>query len=41
VACPRCGSRRTRMVSWFGGTACKAAYTCAACGEPFELFKAI
>jgi len=41
VACPRCGSRRTRMVSWFGGTACKASYTCAACGEPFELFKAI
>jgi ring-1,2-phenylacetyl-CoA epoxidase subunit PaaD len=39
VRCPRCGSRRTRLVSQFGGTACKASYSCAACGEPFELFK--
>jgi ring-1,2-phenylacetyl-CoA epoxidase subunit PaaD len=39
VACPRCGSRRTRLVSQFGGTACKASYVCAACSEPFELFK--
>jgi ring-1,2-phenylacetyl-CoA epoxidase subunit PaaD len=39
VACPRCGSRRTRLVSRFGGTACKASYTCAACSEPFEFFK--
>jgi ring-1,2-phenylacetyl-CoA epoxidase subunit PaaD len=39
VACPRCGSRRTRLVSQFGGTACKASYACAACSEPFELFK--
>jgi ring-1,2-phenylacetyl-CoA epoxidase subunit PaaD len=41
VACPRCGSRRTRLVSQFGGTACKASYACAACSEPFELFKAL
>jgi ring-1,2-phenylacetyl-CoA epoxidase subunit PaaD len=41
VACPRCESRRTRLVSQFGGTACKASYVCAACGEPFELFKAL
>ena len=41
VACPRCGSRRTRLVSHFGGTACKASYACNACGEPFELFKAL
>jgi ring-1,2-phenylacetyl-CoA epoxidase subunit PaaD len=41
VGCPRCGSRRTRLVSQFGGTACKASYTCGACGEPFELFKAL
>ena len=41
VSCPRCSSRRTRLVSSFGGTACKASYTCAVCGEPFELFKAL
>ncbi len=41
VACPRCSSRRTRLVSQFGGTACKASYVCAACSEPFELFKAL
>ena len=41
VSCPLCSSRRTRLVSQFGGTACKASYTCAACGEPFELFKAL
>ena len=41
VSCPRCGSRRTRLVSQFGGTACKASYACNACGEPFELFKAL
>jgi ring-1,2-phenylacetyl-CoA epoxidase subunit PaaD len=41
VSCPRCGSRRTRVVSQFGGTACKASYTCTACVEPFELFKAL
>lgn len=41
VACPRCRSRRTRLVSQFGGTACKASYACNACGEPFELFKSL
>jgi ring-1,2-phenylacetyl-CoA epoxidase subunit PaaD len=41
VGCPRCESRRTRRVSQFGGTACKASYVCNACGEPFELFKAL
>jgi ring-1,2-phenylacetyl-CoA epoxidase subunit PaaD len=41
VACPRCESRRTRRISAFGGTACKASYVCSACGEPFELFKAL
>ena len=41
VSCPRCNSRRTRLVSQFGGTACKASYTCSACAEPFELFKAL
>lgn len=41
VACPRCASRRTRLISRFGGTACKAGYVCTACSEPFELFKAL
>ncbi len=41
VACPRCGSRRTRLISQFGATACKASYVCGACSEPFELFKAL
>ena len=41
VACPRCESRRTRLISHFGGTACKATYVCNACSEPFELFKAL
>ena len=41
VACPRCDSRRTRLISHFGGTACKATYVCTACSEPFELFKAL
>lgn len=40
-ACPRCGSVRTRLVSTFGSTACKAAYRCGACAEPFEAFKAL
>lgn len=41
VACPRCSSRKTRLISRFGGTACKASYVCNACTEPFELFKAL
>ncbi len=41
VACPRCGSRRTRLVSVFGSTACKAAHVCEACTEPFDAFKAL
>lgn len=41
AACPRCGSRRTRLVAEFGSTACKASYTCRDCTEPFEAFKAI
>lgn len=41
VRCPRCSSRRTRRVAEFGSTACKASLVCAACGEPFEQFKAL
>jgi ring-1,2-phenylacetyl-CoA epoxidase subunit PaaD len=41
VRCPRCGSADTREISRFGSTACKALYTCNACLEPFDYFKAL
>ena len=41
VACPRCGSRNTRLRSEFGSTACKAIYVCTTCAEPFDYFKSI
>jgi len=40
VACPRCGSEQTQLVSQFGSTACKAHFRCLACLEPFDYFKA-
>ena len=39
VACPRCGSLQTQLVSQFGSTACKAHFRCLACLEPFDYFK--
>lgn len=39
VACPRCNSRQTEVISRFGATACKALYKCNDCMEPFEYFK--
>jgi ring-1,2-phenylacetyl-CoA epoxidase subunit PaaD len=39
VACPHCGSMRTRLVAQFGSTACKAQYRCEECLEPFDYFK--
>jgi ring-1,2-phenylacetyl-CoA epoxidase subunit PaaD len=41
VACPRCKSLNTKMISQFGSTACKAQYTCQDCLEPFDYFKCI
>jgi ring-1,2-phenylacetyl-CoA epoxidase subunit PaaD len=41
IACPRCKSTSTEMVSEFGSTACKAAYRCTECLEPFEYFKCL
>ncbi len=41
IACPQCRSTETELVSEFGSTACKAAYRCKACLEPFEYFKCI
>jgi len=39
VSCPRCGSTRTRELSRFGSTPCKAQYRCEDCLEPFDYFK--
>jgi ring-1,2-phenylacetyl-CoA epoxidase subunit PaaD len=41
IACPRCSSSHTEVVSEFGSTACKAAYRCLDCLEPFEYFKCL
>ncbi|HTZ43159.1 MAG TPA: 1,2-phenylacetyl-CoA epoxidase subunit PaaD [Jatrophihabitans sp.] len=41
VACPRCGSTDTEVVSQFGSTPCKALRRCRACAEPFDEFKPI
>ena len=39
IACPRCGSEDTTLVSGFGPTSCKSLYKCNNCKEPFEHFK--
>ena len=39
VPCPLCGSHKTRLLSQFGSTACKALYQCNSCLEPFDYFK--
>lgn len=41
IACPRCRSTHTRLISQFGSTACKALYQCQECLEPFDYFKCI
>lgn len=41
IACPRCDSTNTEVVSEFGSTACKASWRCKDCLEPFEYFKCI
>jgi len=41
IPCPRCGSQKTKMVSEFGSTACKAHYQCVSCLEPFDYFKCL
>ncbi len=41
VACPRCGSEHTDLVSRFGSTPCKSAYRCTDCLEPFDYFKCL
>ena len=39
VACPRCGSARTKKLAEFGSTSCKALWQCEACREPFDYFR--
>ncbi|MGZ3918702.1 MAG: 1,2-phenylacetyl-CoA epoxidase subunit PaaD [Bacteroidia bacterium] len=39
IRCPRCNSVNTKVISYFGSTACKALYGCLECKEPFEYFK--
>ncbi|MBA4287323.1 MAG: phenylacetate-CoA oxygenase subunit PaaJ [Xanthomonadaceae bacterium] len=39
VACPRCASTNTEVLSPSGSTPCKSLYRCAACREPFDYFK--
>ncbi len=41
LACPKCGSQKTELVSAFGATACKALHRCLSCREPFEAFKCL
>ena len=41
VACPRCASTATQLVSEFGSTPCKAHYRCTSCLEPFDYFKCL
>jgi ring-1,2-phenylacetyl-CoA epoxidase subunit PaaD len=41
IACPRCASRNTELLSEFGSTPCKALHRCRDCLEPFDGFKCI
>lgn len=41
VACPRCASTDTELISEFGSTPCKSLRRCRACREPFDHFKCI
>lgn len=39
VECPHCHSHKTKLLSEFGSTACKALFQCSDCKEPFDYFK--
>lgn len=39
IACPRCGSTNTVLVSPYGSTPCKALMKCNSCKETFDYFK--
>ena len=39
VECPQCGSKKTKVISEFSSTSCKALFQCESCLEPFDYFK--
>ena len=39
VKCPHCHSLKTKEMTRFGSTSCKALYQCQDCKEPFDYFK--
>ena len=39
IECPHCHSYKTKLISEFGSTACKAFFQCQDCQEPFDYFK--
>ena len=39
INCPNCKSNKTKKISEYGSTPCKAQYQCNSCSEPFEYFK--
>lgn len=41
VACPSCGSTRTRLENLFGPTLCRTIRWCADCRQPFEHLKTV
>jgi ring-1,2-phenylacetyl-CoA epoxidase subunit PaaD len=41
VACPSCGSTRTRLENAFGPTLCRTIRWCTACRQPFEHLKTV
>jgi ring-1,2-phenylacetyl-CoA epoxidase subunit PaaD len=41
VTCPRCKSKKTKLLSEFGSTPCKSLFTCQDCLETFDYFKCI
>jgi ring-1,2-phenylacetyl-CoA epoxidase subunit PaaD len=41
IPCPKCKSKKTKLISQFGSTACKAHYQCITCFEPFDYFKCL
>lgn len=41
VACPYCGSGKTRVENLFGPTACRSLFYCDDCRQPFEVMKPI
>jgi ring-1,2-phenylacetyl-CoA epoxidase subunit PaaD len=41
VKCPQCSSLKTKELTRFGSTSCKALYVCQDCKEPFDYFKVL